>query len=211
MSSFTTMAQAASTDLESCTPTNGRTNFALLTPGAAAGHSLMTLPAWSTVGKIYIVFICIYTAFILGSIAFVLAYHKAYNYDSKALDIRGRLITISALLSIHVYLAALFIVYPLNGYFLCGTEFWIMNIIFPGSIAIYQASNVRLKTYANGQKKMLDTECYSEKKVSLEKIVQTPREWWNAADWVKRVYAISVVAFLVQVSQASMASSPCLA
>lgn len=55
--------------------------------------------------------------------------------------------------------------------------------------------------YAFDQKAMLKTECYSEKKVPLEMVVKTPREWWRAAGLVEKAYACTVFGLLVQVSR----------
>lgn len=167
-----------------------------LVPGEKAGHDLKSLPAWNTVGKVYIAFITAYTIALVVAIAYACWYH----HGSRALRIRGTGITALALLFIHMYLAALFIVYPLNGYFLCGTEFWSMNTLFPLGIAFFLASNLRLKAYGDRQRQLLDIECYSEKKIPLKRSFREPRAWWNGADLVRKTYACTAVGLLFQVS-----------
>jgi len=75
-------------------------------------HSASSSPELTSVGIAYTAIITVYTAFIISGLC-LLWYHRG----KTAVRIRGFLITASAVLSIHVYVAALFIVYPLNGWY----------------------------------------------------------------------------------------------
>ena len=75
-------------------------------------HNANGNPELSPVGILYTTIITIYTAFIISGLCLIW-----YHRGKTAIRIRGFLITVSAVLSIHVYVAALFIVYPLNGWY----------------------------------------------------------------------------------------------
>lgn len=164
------------------------------------GHTLFSGPAISKASTFYIAFVTTYT------FSLVISIYVAWKRftQTRAVRIRGFLITACAILAIHVYLAALFVVYPLNDYFTCGTEFWIMNTIFPLGIAIFQASNVRLMAYAKRQDSMLDMECFAEKKIPLRHSIMAPRKWFKSADSVRRTYACISMGLLIQVRQSCL-------
>ena len=75
-------------------------------------HNAIGNPEFNSAGIAYTTIITVYTAFIISGLC-LLWYHRG----KTAVRIRGFLITASAVLSIHVYVAALFIVYPLNGWY----------------------------------------------------------------------------------------------
>lgn len=142
------------------------------------GHTVFAGPAWNAVGEAYVIIISVYTT-LLALCSYL---YWRYLARTNAVRIRGLIITILAVWIIHCYLLALFIVYPLNGDFLCGTEFWSMNVMFPLGIAIYQASNVRLLAYSQRQDSMLVLNCFSEKQEQLELWPPRPARLWS---WVK--------------------------
>lgn len=142
------------------------------------GHTVFAGPAWTAVGEAYVIIIAVYTT-LLALSSYL---YWRYLARSNAVRIRGLIITILAVWINHGYLLALFIVYPLNDDFLCGTEFWSMNVMFPLGIAIYQASNVRLLAYSQRQDSMLVLKCFSEKQEHLELWPPRPARLWK---WLK--------------------------
>jgi len=80
--------------------------------GTIHQHNAIGNPDFNPAGIAYTTIITVYTAFIISGLC-LLWYHRG----KTAVRIRGFLITASAVLSIHVYVAALFIVYPLNGWY----------------------------------------------------------------------------------------------
>lgn len=81
----------------------------------------------------YIVFAVAYTALLLlGFLALWRARHSA------AVKLRGFSTICSAVLFLHIYLVLIFLAYPLNGLYKCGIEFWVMSIILPLGVALFQ-------------------------------------------------------------------------
>lgn len=167
--------------------------------GRFSGHDLDNGPSISNAGVYYVVIIAVYTPLLLAALFTGWIKYRHTN----AVRIRGPLITTAAVLFIHIYVAALFIVYPLNGNFKCGTEFWIMNTVFPLGIALFQASNVRLKAYAASQIDMLQLKCFSEKKAPFNPTPSGLRAWlrykWKT-DEVARTYICIAIGLIIQVS-----------
>ncbi|KAM0804135.1 hypothetical protein BDR22DRAFT_781967, partial [Usnea florida] len=64
--------------------------------------------------------------------------------NNAAIRMRKIPLALLSLLVLHVYLFLVFLVYPLNGYFPCGVEFWIMSIYLPIGIGLFQAQNQQL-------------------------------------------------------------------
>jgi len=60
--------------------------------------------------------------------------HRKHN----SVRIRNVWVIFSAVLSIHVYLTLIYIAYPLNGLYACGFEFWIMSIVLPLGMGLFQ-------------------------------------------------------------------------
>lgn len=151
-------------------------------------------PALNAAGYVYAVFIILYTLALITGLA-LLYHHRA----KPAVRVRGLFITIAAVLGIHVYVAALFIVYPLNGWYKCGTEFWYMSIVFPLGVALFHVGNVKLMTVAKKQQGLLRLACWAEEK---------PQPQWNVAalttamknmDYVQKTYLGIAAGLLVQV------------
>ncbi|KAL8993040.1 MAG: hypothetical protein Q9169_006640 [Polycauliona sp. 2 TL-2023] len=67
---------------------------------------------------------------------------------------------IAAVLVLHVYVIIVLIVYPLNAYFSCNAEFWIMSIYLPIGIGLFQAQNQQLLLISRGQQVLLTKDGY---------------------------------------------------
>lgn len=93
----------------------------------------------SGVGLFYILLEVLWTMLL-----FLLIIKNIRIRASYAVRIRGLVLMTLQVLALHVYVSAIFIVYPLNGSYTCAAEFWMMNIIFPGALALFQASTVKL-------------------------------------------------------------------
>lgn len=161
----------------------------------SGGHSFGKGPALNAAGIIYTAFITAYTGFLIFATGMLwLRRHH------PAVRIRGFAITIAALISIHVYVAALFIVYPLNGWYRCGTEFWYMSIIFPAGIALFQAANVKLMAVSHQQQELVEKKCcWAEKKVPLTWSITSVRMRLHQLDYVTKTYVAIGLGMLLQV------------
>jgi hypothetical protein len=58
--------------------------------------------------------------------------------NTHAVRIRNFAAICATVMSLHVYLVLILLVYPLNGLFKCGWEFWIMSILLPLGMALFQ-------------------------------------------------------------------------
>lgn len=160
------------------------------------GHSASARPYLNTAGKIYLTFICLYTLFILYGLVLLFR-----NRSSTAVRIRGFFHLFLAIIAVHVYLAAVFVVYPLNGWYKCSTEFWYMSVVFPLGIAISQVTNVRLLAYAKKQQNLIAGECWAERKRFFELRTRAGIiAWLRRSDWVSRSYVCICVGLIIQVS-----------
>lgn len=65
--------------------------------------------------------------------------------EHEAIRIRGVFITMAAVASLHVYLVLVLLVYPWNGLFKCGAEFWIMSIFLPFGMALFQGESQHMR------------------------------------------------------------------
>lgn len=161
----------------------------------SGGHSFNEPPALNSAGIAYTAFITCYTAFILYSITMLWMYRK-----HPAIRVRGFWMTTAALISLHVYVAALFIVYPLNSYYKCGTEFWYMSIIFPLGIAIFQAANIKLMAVASQQMEFAELQrCLAEKKEPFPRSISAAKKRLHTLDYVKRTFVAIGLGILLQV------------
>lgn len=69
------------------------------------------------------------------------------------LRIRNVPLAVSAVATLHVYWVLCMIAYVLQGFFPCGTEYWIMSVYLPLGIALFQACNTQLLHVANIQRR----------------------------------------------------------
>ena len=86
-----------------------------------------------------IVVIVLYSIFFYAACAFLWL-----QRNDPAIRMRKIPLALLSILVLHVYLIMPFIVYPINGSFPCGLEFWIMSIYLPIGIGLFQAQNQQL-------------------------------------------------------------------
>ncbi|KAL8888022.1 MAG: hypothetical protein Q9215_004474 [Flavoplaca cf. flavocitrina] len=122
-----------------------------LNPG---GHDFIgaNLDGW---GILQMVFAIVYTLVLLVLCALL---WKQRNHP--IIRMRKIPMAIAAVLVLHVYLVIVLIVYPLNGYFPCNAEFWIMSIYLPIGVGLFQAQNQQLLLISRGQQVLLTQDVY---------------------------------------------------
>ena len=86
-----------------------------------------------------IVVIVLYSIFFYAACIFLWLQRK-----NPAIRMRKIPLALLSILVLHVYLVIIFVVYPLNGTFPCGLEFWVMSIYLPIGIGLFQAQNQQL-------------------------------------------------------------------
>ncbi|KAL8663011.1 MAG: hypothetical protein Q9202_004241 [Teloschistes flavicans] len=69
-------------------------------------------------------------------------------------------LSIAATLTLHVYTTLVLLVYPINQYWPCNAEFWIMSIYLPIGIGLFQAQNQVLLRTSRGQQHLLTQDIY---------------------------------------------------
>ena len=123
-----------------------------------------------------------------------------YNRNLPFLRIRKVALTVSAVATLHVYWLLCLLAYGLNGYFPCGTEFWIMNIYLPFGIALFHASNSQLLYIAGLQRKFASTENLLGPK---EKSEEYHRGWRRHLDKLKARKTVEKIMFYIGVGMAA--------
>ncbi|KAF2396361.1 hypothetical protein EJ06DRAFT_534089 [Trichodelitschia bisporula] len=155
------------------------------------GHDWQA-PNLDALGVFYIIFAAMHTVAVTGGL-FALWTQR----HTLAVRMRGFGTTVAVVASLHVYLVLVLLAYPLNGAFKCGWEFWIMSILLPGGVALFQASNVRLLAYYDVQKE-LSKGRYGGKRLRFS-LMGDWREWWRQQSAVHRTYVGICVGMTVQV------------
>jgi uncharacterized membrane protein YgdD (TMEM256/DUF423 family) len=89
-------------------------------------------------GVFYIAFGVVYTLIVCSGLVSLW-----YIRKTQAVRIRSFVVTTGTVVFLHVYLLLILLVYPLNGRFTCKWEFWIMSILLPLGIALFQGQLVR--------------------------------------------------------------------
>ena len=157
------------------------------------GHNFagMNLDGW---GISQIVFITLYS--IVFYAACGLVWH---NRSIPVIKMRSVGLSILSLLVLHIYVVLVFLVYPLNGYWPCDVEYWVMAMYLPIGIGLFQAQNQQLLIVSRGQQRLL-----------LEPLAFKPlgrgwsrlRFWWSEQSYKRRAVTYVVIGGVIQVSLA---------
>ncbi|KAI9726347.1 MAG: hypothetical protein M1828_001621 [Chrysothrix sp. TS-e1954] len=148
----------------------------------------------STVVDVYVTFIIIYTFSLLAGLA-LLWKHRG----SSAVRIRGYPTIAITVLCLHVYVAAIFIVYPIGSGYECNTEFWYMNVLFPFGLAVFQGASARLFAVSKLQQDVFVSNRWSEKKLPFAWNIQGLKAWYKQRNFAQRTYLWIYVMMGVQV------------
>ena len=114
-----------------------------------------------------------------------------------------------SILTLHVYLIIVLIVYPLNGKFPCGVEFWVMSIYLPIGIGLFQAQNQQLLIVSREQNQLIHVaEAYKPMVSEKGHGVGTPRYWayrfklwWNSTSRQGKYESFVFAGIVIQVSR----------
>ena len=155
-------------------------------------------PGFNSAGYVYISFVGVYTALLLIGLAILCSLR-----NHTAVRLRDALMTTVAIATIHVYLAAIFIVYPLHSDYTCSEEFWYMSIVFPLAIALFQASNVRLLAVSRQQEDLFWTKRWARFTPSFGVRPAKFKRWYTSLAYHQKTYVWIVVGLVCQVSRNS--------
>lgn len=94
-------------------------------------------PRLDALADFYITFATIYTAALLLGLYILYPLRR-----TTAVRLRSFWKICSTVFTLHIYLVLIFIAYPLNGLYKCGAEFWIMSVVLPLGMALFQGENL---------------------------------------------------------------------
>jgi len=100
-----------------------------------------------------IVFIVTYSI-VFCAACFFLWHHR----NHAVVKFRNVPLLLMSLLTLHVFLFMIFVVYTLNGAYPCQVEFWCMNLYLPIGIGLFQAQNQQLLVVSSQQARLITNE-----------------------------------------------------
>ncbi|KAH0550887.1 hypothetical protein GP486_007748 [Trichoglossum hirsutum] len=146
------------------------------------------------VGKGYIGILIVWSLVVFAGL-----YVLHINRRKPFIRMRNTRLTIAAVLTIHVYLSLVFLVYPLNGSFPCDAEYWIMSIYLPFGIALFQAQNLQLLSLSSMQKKLMLHPQTRPAGWRWPRGIAEMRKAWRRMNMMTRVYSLIGAGMVVQV------------
>ena len=146
----------------------------------------------------YIVFTVIYSLILFAGCGIVWL-----QRNHPVIRMRKISLAILSLLTLHVYLVIILLLYPNNGHWPCSAEFWIMSIYLPVGIGLFQAQNQQLLLVSRGQNQlMLGDEMYkplAPKDGLAKRCMFHLRRWWESLGKQGKYEAFVVVGIIFQV------------
>ena len=100
-----------------------------------------------------IIFGVTYSLFFYAACTFLWIYRK-----HPVVKMRNVPLLLISLLTLHVFMFMVFVVYTLNGAFPCQVEYWCMSLYLPIGIGLFQAQNQQLLVVSSKQNKLLVTD-----------------------------------------------------
>ena len=170
-----------------------------LNPG---GHNWSPTENLDGYGISLIVFVLIYSIFFYAACTFLWL-----QRNNPAIRMRKIPLALLSILVLHVYLILIFIVYPLNGTFPCGAEFWIMSIYLPIGIGLFQAQNQQLLIVSREQNLLkgideLYRPLYPSRRGGLggpKYWIWRLKLWWRSVNTQNKYEGLVFVGMIVQV------------
>ena len=112
-----------------------------------------------------------------------------------------------SLLTLHVYLFMVMVVYTLNGTYPCQVEFWCMSLYMPLGIGLFQAHNQQLLVVSQGQSQLLQLEGPFRRlppkrngSGNLRYCVYRFKLWWGGVSQAGKYQSYVLVGIIVQVN-----------
>ncbi|OJD30819.1 uncharacterized protein BKCO1_5500046 [Diplodia corticola] len=102
--------------------------------------------------KVWIPVAVVYT-FIIG-LGLMTLFFQRLTHTAR---IRGHWLGNSSVVALHAYLTMILIAYPIRFWYVCAAEFWVMALVFPVGLGLYQISNSRLIFHYQTQQELLVT------------------------------------------------------
>lgn len=145
-----------------------------------------------------------YSLVFYGACFFLWLYRK-----HPVVRMRNVPLLLMSLLTLHVFLFMIFVVYTLNGAFPCQVEFWCMSLWLPIGIGLFQAQNQQLLVVSSQQNQLLvKEEMFKPLPPRSRKGSETfnywvfqLKLWWTNVCSTKKYEMFVAVGIIVQVSQ----------
>ena len=133
-----------------------------------------------------------------------------YYRHHPVVKMRNVPLLLLSLLTLHVFLFMIFVVYTLNGAFPCQIEFWCMNLYLPIGIGLFQAQNQQLLVVSSQQAKLIvNDELFKPLPPKPRKGLGSPsywtfrlKRWWRDVCSTRKYEAYVTLGIIVQVRAA---------
>lgn len=165
-----------------------------------AGYDLGPQVNFDGLGKAYLAIAVVWSVIVLAGVTFLILLRNL-----TFIRIRNVTLSTAAVLTIHVYLVLVFLVYVLNGRYPCSFEYWIMSTYFPIGIALFQAQNVLLLDVSGLQKRLM------KEPLRRSSLARPQRRglagWlarWREMNLIQRTYFCIVVGIVTEVCLAAL-------
>ena len=150
-----------------------------------------------------IVIAVVYSVFFYAAAAYLWS-----KRNHPMVKIRKIGLALLAILILHVYLFMIFTVYPLNGRFPCGVEFFIMSTYLPIGIGLFSAQNQQLLLVSREQNQLIRSEEAFRPMYPYDRNgLICPRYWlwkfqfwWRSSSSQNKYEGFVFIGMLVQVS-----------
>ena len=151
----------------------------------------------------YIVFTIFY------SLAFFAACALVWQHrNHPVVRMRKISLAILSLLVLHVYLVVILLLYPINGYWPCAAEFWIMSIYLPIGFGLFQAQNQQLLLVSRGQNQLMLADGIFKplppKSGLAKRCAFHVRKWWQSLGKQGKYEAYVAVGMVLQVGRENL-------
>lgn len=168
----------------------------------ASGYTMKAKYNWDGLAWTYTTIAAFWTIVLACGIVFLII-----NRNVSYIRIRNVPLSVSAVVTLHVYWCLCMTAYVLNGNFPCGAEFWIMSIYLPLGVALFQASNTQVLHISRLQHRLaynampnIDEQTESVKFAGWRKVIAK----WNTLTSTRKTTIVIVVGMAVQVMFSSM-------
>lgn len=134
-----------------------------------------------------------------------------YYRHHPVVKMRNVPLLLASLLTLHVFLFMVLVVYTLNGSFPCQVEFWCMSLYLPIGIGLFQAQNQQLLVVSSQQLKLISSnDTYRLMPPKPKNRMGNPsywafrvKYWWKDVSSTRKYEALVTLGIIVQVGARS--------
>ena len=93
-------------------------------------------PNLDAAGIAYITTAILYTFVVIAELFLLHRRRSSFSIRIRDLDL-----VFTSVSLLHIYLVVVLLVYPLNGRWPCSAEYWVMSILLPSGMAVFQGES----------------------------------------------------------------------